>query len=97
LAMFLNGFIKDRRGKKEGSQPEPEKSLSNNLILRKLKIALNLKDEDILSLLTLAGREVSKHEISAFFRHPEQNQYRVCKDQILRNFIQGLQMKYRPS
>jgi uncharacterized protein YehS (DUF1456 family) len=97
LATFLNGFINDRRGKKEGPQPEAEKSLSNNLILRKLKIALNLKDEDILSLLTLAGREASKHEISAFFRHPQQNQYRVCKDQILRNFIQGLQIKYRPS
>ncbi len=95
LATFLNGFINDRRGKKEGVQPEPEKSLTNNLILRKLKIALNLKDEDMLAILELTGREVSKHEISAFFRHPEQNQYRVCKDQILRNFIQGLQMKYR--
>ena len=95
LAMFLNGFINDRRGKKEGPQAEPEKSLTNNTILRKLKIALNLKDEDILTLLKLADREVSKHEISAFFRHPEQSQYRVCKDQILRNFIQGLQTKYR--
>ena len=95
LAMFLNGFINDRRGKKEGPQAEPEKSLTNNTILRKLKIALNLKDEDILALLKLADREVSKHEISAFFRHPEQSQYRVCKDQILRNFIQGLQIKYR--
>jgi uncharacterized protein YehS (DUF1456 family) len=95
LAMFLNGFINDKRGKKEGPQPEPEKSLTNNTILRKLKIALNLKDEDILALLKLADIEVSKHEISAFFRHPEQSQYRVCKDQILRNFIQGLQIKYR--
>jgi uncharacterized protein YehS (DUF1456 family) len=97
LAMFLNGFINDKRGKKEGPQAEPEVSLSNNTILRKLKIALNLKDEDILAILKLADREVSKHEISAFFRHPEQNQYRVCKDQILRNFIQGLQIKHRPS
>jgi uncharacterized protein YehS (DUF1456 family) len=95
LAMFLNGFINDKRGKKEGPQAEPEVSLTNNTILRKLKIALNLKDDDILELLKLAGREVSKHEISAFFRHPEQSQYRVCKDQILRNFIQGLQIKYR--
>ena len=95
LAAFLNGFINDRRGKKEGPQPAPETSLSNNVILRKLKIALNLKDDDILKMLELTGKDVSKHEISAFFRHPEQNQYRECKDQILRNFIQGLQMTYR--
>lgn len=95
LAAFLNGFINDRRGKKEGPQPAPETSLSNNVILRKLKIALNLKDDDILKMLELTGKDVSKHEISAFFRHPDQNQYRECKDQILRNFIQGLQMTYR--
>ena len=95
LAAFLNGFINDRRGKKEGPQPASETSLSNNVILRKLKIALNLKDDDILKMLELTGKDVSKHEISAFFRHPEQNQYRECKDQILRNFIQGLQMTYR--
>jgi uncharacterized protein YehS (DUF1456 family) len=95
LAIFLNGLINDRRGKKEGVQAEPEKKLTNNLILRKLKIALNLKDDDIVAMLKLAGMEVSKHEISAFFRHPEQSQYRVCQDQILRNFIQGVQMTYR--
>lgn len=95
LAVFLNGFIQDRRGKKEGEQPKPEKQLTNNMILRKLKIALDLKEEDILALLELAGMTMSKHEISAFFRSPDQNQYRLCKDQVLRNFIQGVQMKYR--
>ena len=48
LAAFLNGLINDRRGKKEGLQAKPEKRLNNNIILRKLKIAFNLKDEDIL-------------------------------------------------
>ena len=95
LAVFLNGFIHDRRGKKEGEQPKPEKQLTNNMILRKLKIALDLKEEDIIALLELAGMTMSKHEISAFFRSPDQNQYRLCKDQVLRNFIQGVQMKYR--
>jgi uncharacterized protein YehS (DUF1456 family) len=95
LAVFLNGFVIDRRGKREGEQPKPEKQLTNNMILRKLKIALNLKEEDILALLELADMTMSKHEISAFFRSPEQNQYRLCKDQVLRNFIQGVQMKYR--
>ena len=95
LATFLNGLINDKRGKKEGEQPKPEKTLNNNLILRKLKIALNLKDEDIVAILELADMTISKHEISAFFRNPNQSQYRQCKDQILRNFIHGLQIKYR--
>ena len=97
LAVFLNGFINDRRGQKEGEQPKPEKNLNNNMIFRKLKIALNMKEEDILDIFGLVGMKVSKHEISAFFRSPEQSQYRPCKDQILRNFIQGLQLKYRRS
>ncbi len=95
LAVFLNGLINDRRGKKEGEQPKLEKELNNNIIFRKLKIALNLKEEDILAIFSLVGMNISKHEISAFFRSPEQHQYRLCKDQILRNFIQGLQLKYR--
>ena len=95
LAVFLNGLINDRRGKKDGEQPKPEKELNNNIIFRKLKIALNLKEEDILAIFSLVGMNISKHEISAFFRSPEQHQYRLCKDQILRNFIQGLQLKYR--
>lgn len=95
LATFLNGFISDRRGKKEGEQPKPEKRLTNNLILRKLKIALNLKDEDILELLLLMDMRLSKHELSAFFRKPTQRQYRLCKDQVLRNFIYGIQKAYR--
>ena len=95
LAVFLNGLINDQRGKKDGEQPKPEKELNNNIIFRKLKIALNLKEEDILAIFSLVGMNISKHEISAFFRSPEQHQYRLCKDQILRNFIQGLQLKYR--
>lgn len=95
LAAFLNGLIVLNRGKKDGPQPLPESRLTNNLILRKLKIALELKNEDILQLLELAGRHISKHEISAFFRKPEQKQYRLCRDQIMRNFLQGLQQQYR--
>jgi uncharacterized protein YehS (DUF1456 family) len=95
LATFLNGFINDRRGKKEGEQPKPEKTLNNNIIFRKLKIALDLKEDDIIEMLQLAGMTISKHEISAFFRSPEQKQYRLCHDQILRNFLQGMQLKFR--
>ncbi len=96
LAIFLNGLINDKRGKKEGPQPTPEKKLTNNIVFRKLKIAFNLKDEDILEILQLTDLRISKHELSAFFRRADHKHYRICKDQILRNFIKGLQLKYRP-
>lgn len=95
LATFLNGLINDKRGKKEGVQPEPENRLTNNIIFNKIKIALNLKAEDVLDILKLADLRISKHELSAFFRKPGHKHYRVCQDQILRNFLNGLQIKYR--
>jgi len=95
LATFLNGFINLKRGKREGEQPKPEKTLNNNLILRKIKIALALRDEDMVNILQLADLKVSKHEINAFFRKPGQSQYRLCLDQFLRNFLYGMQLKYR--
>jgi len=95
LAIFLNGLINDKRGKKDGPQPEPEKRLTNNIIFRKLKIALDLKADDILDLLKLVNMHMSKHELSAFFRRPNHKNYRDCKDQILRNFLNGVQLKFR--
>ena len=96
LAVFLTGFIIHKRGKKEGEEPKSEKKLNNNIVFRKLKIALSLKDEDITEILELVDFRMSKHELSAFFRNPTQNQYRPCKDQVLRNFIHGLQVRYHP-
>ena len=95
LAAFLNGLIGDKRGKRDEPPPKLEKRLNNNIILRKLKIALDLKDEDMLDILGLAALPMSKHELSAFFRKPDHKNYRTCKDQILRNFLRGLQMTYR--
>ncbi len=95
LATFLNGFINKKRGKKEGPQPPPEERLNNNIIFRKLKIALSFKDSDIMDTFKLADLDISKHEISALFRHPSKGQYQPCKDQFLRNFLFGLQLKYR--
>ena len=95
LATFLNGLIYDRRGKKEGQQPIPEQRINNNIIFRKLKIALDLKAEDILEILKLTDMHISKHELSALFRKPGHKHYRNCMDQILRNFLNGVQLKYR--
>ncbi len=95
LATFLNGFINLKRGKREGEQPKPEQRLSNNIIFRKLKIALDLKAEDIIEIMAQTDQQLSKHELSAFFRKLDHKHYRECKDQLLRNFLKGLQARYR--
>jgi len=95
LAIFLNGLINDKRGKKDGPQAEPESRLSNNIIFRKLKIALNLQADEVQTLVNQGDFNISKHELSAFFRKPANRHYRECKDQVLRNFLKGVQLKYR--
>lgn len=95
LATFLNGLINDKRGVKQGEPAPIEKELTNNIILRKLRIALNYVDDDMLTVMALADFRISKPELTAFFRRPGHKHYRICKDQILRNFLQGLQIRYR--
>lgn len=95
LAAFLNGLISEKRGKRDGPTPVPERKLTNNLILMKLKIALNLQSEDIIEIMELAGFTLSAPELSSFMRRPGHRNYRECKDQVLRNFLMGLQLKLR--
>jgi uncharacterized protein YehS (DUF1456 family) len=97
MATFLNGLIVEKRGRREGNLPVAENRLSNNIILNKLKIALNMKAEDVIEALESADITVSKHELSALFRKPGHKHYRECKDQILRNFLKGIQLKLRDS
>ena len=97
LAVFLNGLIIHRRGARDdGPPPEPEEELTNNIIFRKLKIALDLQSEEIIAMLSKLGTTLSKHELSAFFRKPGHKHYRECKDQVLRKFMQAVQARYRP-
>ena len=97
LAGFLNGLINEKRGKRDRPEAEPEKRLNNNMIFIKLKIAFNLKAEEVVAVLALADVKTSKHELSAFFRRSDHKHYRECLDQILRNFLKGLQIQYRGS
>ena len=96
MAAFLNGLIIEKRGRRDGEQPKPENKLTNNMIFMKLKIAMNLKSEDVQDVMTLAGFNIGKSELGAFFRRPDHKHYRECKDQVLRNFLKGLQIKQRP-
>jgi uncharacterized protein YehS (DUF1456 family) len=97
LCLFLDALIIDRRGKKEGQTQyglKPGEVLSNNDILRKLRIALELKEEDVLAILALADFRVSKSELSALFRKSDHRNYKECGDQLLRNFLLGLSRHY---
>ena len=95
LARFLNGLIIKNRGPKDDGIPEPENVLSNNMVLRKLKIALDLQADDLLEILELNEFTLSKHELSALFRCPDHKNYRECLDQLLRNFLDGMEKHYR--
>ncbi len=97
MAGFLNGLIIQRRGARDGAPPEPESKLNHNIMLRKLKIAFDLKDDDIIALLESADFRLSKHELSAFFRRPDHKHYRDCQAQVLRYFLRGIQLKFRPA
>lgn len=98
MLAFLDGLIIHKRGKLE---PRPdhakqsESRLTNNIILKKLRVAFELKDEDMHNTLKLAGFSVSKPELSALFRAKGHKNYRACGDQLLRNFLKGLAMRIR--
>jgi len=92
MTAFLDGLIISRRGVQENG-PTPAAApgpLNNNLILRKLRIALELNEDAMLALLTKAGVRISKSELSAMFRATGHRNYKPCGDQFLRNFIRGL-------
>jgi uncharacterized protein YehS (DUF1456 family) len=100
LNAFLDGLIISKRGRQSGRDPEVWPTgvlLGNNDILRKLRIALELRSEDIIDILKSEDVYVSNSEISAFFRKPDHRSYKICGDQFLRNFLAGLTKRYRPS
>ncbi|MGD6901519.1 DUF1456 family protein [Bacillus infantis] len=103
LETFLNGYIVFKRGRQEPRPGEPEApqvKLSynehpNNLLLKKLKIALSLTSEDMLDVFKLAGLTVTKGELGAFLRKKGHKNYKECGDNFARNFLKGLTVKYR--
>ena len=64
--------------------------LSNNDILKKLRIALSLRNDDIIEILKLVDFEISKGALGDFFRNEDNPGYVEAGDQVLRNFLNGL-------
>jgi uncharacterized protein YehS (DUF1456 family) len=103
LESFLNGFITFKRGKQEVKPGEPEKQAFmikdnkavNNVLLKKLKIALSLTGEDMLAIIKSTGVNLSNSELSAVLRREGQRNYKECGDRYARNFLRGLAIRYR--
>jgi uncharacterized protein YehS (DUF1456 family) len=96
LAHFLDGLVIYCRGKDESLPPRPvEKRVTNNVVLKKLRVAFELKDVDMHQAFADAGFPVSKPELTALFRQPDHKNFRLCGDQMLRNFLKGLTLRAR--
>jgi uncharacterized protein YehS (DUF1456 family) len=88
--LFLNGFIVYKRGPSDKKAKKQKIHFSNNIILKKLKIALDLKDEDIIQIFANDGLEITKSQLTAYFRRDGHANYRKCSDSLLKRFIKGL-------
>ncbi|ERI51038.1 hypothetical protein N878_24005 [Pseudomonas sp. EGD-AK9] len=98
LAHVLEGLVFYKRGKDESRAPLPVATrLSNNIVLKKLRVAFELKDDDMQAILQAADLPMTKAELGALFRKPGHKHYRECGDQVLRNFLRGLTLRERGS
>ena len=96
LAHFLDGLIVHLRGRDESRPPRPvEQRISNNVVLKKLRVAFELQDADMHQVFADAGFPLSRPELSALFRSPGHKNYRACGDQRLRAFLNGLSARVR--
>lgn len=69
--------------------------MSNNEIFKKLRVALKLRDDQIVEILALVDFRITKTELGAFFRNEDHENYKACGDQVLRNFLNGLVIHLR--
>ena len=97
LAALLDGMILKYRGPRDDAPRPPEPAeLDNNMVLKKIRIALQLKEDDMIAIMKKADIDLSRNELSALFRKKGQKNYMECMDQFLRNFLSGLAV-YRQS
>jgi uncharacterized protein YehS (DUF1456 family) len=96
LGLFLDGLVLHLRGPREDAPPRaPEKRVNNNAVLKKLRVAFELKDVDLHQVFEAAGHPIGKPELSALFRQPGHKNFRLCGDQLLRYFLRGLTLRVR--
>jgi uncharacterized protein YehS (DUF1456 family) len=92
LAAFLDGLIVSRRGPtpSSSSQDDAVVELTNNTILKKLRIALNLQAEGMLKLFDAGGKTLTRGELTVLFRKPTHKHYKACGDELFLAFFEGM-------
>ena len=96
MAHFLDGLVFFKRGKDDSRPAQPlELLVTNNMVLKKLRVAFELKEDDMHTIMNSVDCPVSKPEMSALFRKFGHSNYRTCGDQFLRNFLKGLTLRVR--
>jgi len=95
LDKFFDGLIIYTRGSRDDTAPPPTVPLNNNMILKKIRIALQLCEQDMLDIFAAANFKISRAELSALFRKQGHKNYKECGDQIVRNFLRGLTIHNR--
>ena len=96
MAHFLDGLVYFKRGKDDSRPAQPfELPVTNNMVLKKLRVAFELKEDDMHAIMQSVDCPVSKPEMSALFRKFGHSNYRTCGDQFLRNFLKGLTLRVR--
>jgi uncharacterized protein YehS (DUF1456 family) len=96
MGFFLDGLIINKRGKREGGTEPAEKPLAelgNNAVLKKLRIALDLKEDDLIDIFKYAGISMTKHDLTALYRKPGHKHYKECNGQLLGSFIKGVALR----
>lgn len=93
LAHFLDGLIVYQRGRDESRPARPiETPVTNNMVLKKLRVAFELHDEDMHRVFEQTDVTLTKPELNALFRKPDNKHFRPCSDELLEAFIEGLAM-----
>ncbi len=93
LGVFLDGLISYKRGKSQTATPE-DVVLDNNLILKKIRAALNLKEYEIAIIFELADYKISKSTIKDMFRSNTHPKFKECSNKTLQAFLEGLEEFY---
>ncbi len=94
LGVFLDGLITLKRGESSSKKESEELALSNNLILKKLRIAMELKEAELMILFALVDAPLNKRQIGALFRAENHKNFKACSDELLMLFLEGLDEFY---
>ncbi len=92
LGSFLDGLIVYKRGPSDKSNLDEDIRLNNNLILKKLRIAYELKEVDLYAIFSAVDIDITKSELNSLFRKEGHKNYRACPDSILQLFLEGLEI-----